>query len=566
MSCANHSIYINGRNVNLSQFSVYAKINDRWDHITDGRKLQAWLKEHEEDSTILSVLPLGTPARYAEEGWVTQTSTKYLLGKGKQIANGKTDPLFHDLTTTPAGDSTGLAVSILSARVKDGVFISDDKVSKNWRKAQADAMLQFFEERVARGDADRQAFQDTLRFVLGGQHGDRSVYDELKREFGTLAPGDFRHSIDHRQALAALHQMVKDDTLQPALQLVQSLETRYLHSAARDVMRSKRINLTRAAEVMKALREGEAPVSPFVAAAFLAHCSRAGGLGSLSQEELSSKEVREALGALAGISHQIPRLTVIDVVDVAGSICTNRRNAATVAGPETWVTMDGATTGFEGLRKIHEFDVSDVAQFLALEPLRTRHPNIDPAVLTPAERSALPDLEFDSPARIVRSARALKVAQAALSYNTTAYGGRVVLETADRLEELTGGLSIVESQRFLNDVLSKADPDQAAKQRRQLDDATNRARAVIHSMLMGSLPADRVDPDVVIDVGNYRKAVEEIADSVLLNGDPATFLRAISSTRTTIELMRFSVASGYVPRKGGNIEDTAADINRALVS
>ena len=173
-------------------------------------------------------------------------------------------------------------------------------------------------------------------------------------------------------------------------------------------------------------------------------------------------------------------------------------------------------------------------------------------------------MEIDSPARVARAARALKTAQAALSHNTTAYGGKIVLDAADKIEDLTGGRSITETQRFLNDVLSQADPAQATKQRRQLDDATNRARAVIHNMLTGALQKDHVDPDVIAEVGDYRKAVEGIINSVLLEGDPATFLRAISSTRTTIELMRFSVASGYVPRKGGNIEDTAADIQRVL--
>jgi hypothetical protein len=564
MSCANHSIYINGRNINLSQFEVRALIDDRWEYITDGRRLQSWLKEHDADSVTLSVLPRGTlSATEPTDGWVTTTSSQYLLGKGKQIANGKPDPLFEDLTTSRDGVLLGLAVSTISARVKDGVLSSDDKVAKNWRKAQADALLQFFEERVARGDSTDQAFSDSIRFVLGRQHSMLNVVDELEKEFGTRAPFEPWKG-DRRRALSELHRMVKDDTLQPALELMGHLAMRNTDNATREVMRSKRIGLVRAADMMKALRDGENPVSPQAVSSFLASCSSAGGLGTLDREELASKQVRAALETLAEKSKLVRGLSVIDVVDVAGSICTNRRNPAMLSGPETWVTMDGATTGFEGIRAIHEFDVSDVTKLLALKPARTRHPNIDPTRIPDEERSALPQVEIDSPARVARAARALKTAQAALSHNTTAYGGKIVLDAADKIEELTGGRSITETQRFLNDVLSQADPAQATKQRRQLDDATNRARAVIHNMLTGALQKDHVDPDAIAEVGDYRKAVEGIINSVLLEGDPATFLRAISSTRTTIELMRFSVASGYVPRKGGNIEDTAADIQRVL--
>jgi hypothetical protein len=564
MSCANHSIYINGRNVNLSQFKVSAFADGQWAPVTDGRMLQAWLKEQGLDSVTLSVREKGASHfDDPENGWVTTTSSKYILGKGKQIANGKPDPLFQDLTTSREGELISLAVSTISARVKDGAFTSEGNVAKNWRKAQADAMLQVFEERVARGDSTAQAFSDSIRFVLGRQHGDLNVIDELQNAFGTREPFE-QWKGDHRQALAALHRMVKDDSLQPALALMHHLSMHNSRNVTRDLMRSKRVSLTRAADVVKALREGEDPVSPQAAAAFLAQCSSVGGLGTLTQEELSSKTVRAALETLATRSKHVTGLSVVDVVDIAGSVCTNRRHPANLSGPETWVTIDGATTGFEGLRAIHEFDVSDVSQLLALKPVRNRNSRLDPALIPDDERSALPAVEIDSPARVVRAARALKAAQAALSYNTTAYGGRAVLDVADKLEQLSGGISISERHRFLNDVLSQADPAEATKQRRQLDDATGRARTVIRNMLTGALPLDHVDPDVVAGVGDYSKAVEGIIDSVLLEGDPATFLRAISSTRTTIELMRFSVANGYVPRKGGDIEATAADIQRVL--
>lgn len=557
MSCANHSIYVLGRNVNLSQFSVFAKGADgEWYHVTDGLALQAELKARGAESVELSVCPRGATISEASSGWIVEQSSKYLLGKGKQIAAGKEDPLGKDRATSHDHEQNRikLAVTCVSSAVKDRLVSSQEKESKDWRRAQADGMLRFHEELVAMGTPVEQALNDTVRVALGSQFSRLDVLSELRRAGIGVS--------DTREAVAVLHRMVKDDTLAPALHTLESFSAHVKRSDVSARLLSRRsMDITAAESAVRALR---APgVSTRDIGVFFSGCSRS---GVLDKEELDSPAVRSAIANISSHAVTTPGPTVMDIADLAASIATSRPSLSTGTSGMTYRTMDGTTVGFEGLSVLNSIDPTDVAAFLQNPAVTSSRSGMAETLelLHPDERRAEPQQEFDPPARVVRAARALKVAQAALAYNVTAYGGPTVLAIADRVEAATNGASIQETRRFIEDVLAHSDPVAAESRRAALHAAESQARTIIRTMITGALPKERVDESVLADVTDYTKAVDDIVQGVLTTGDPATFLRAISSSVTTRELMRFSVANGYVPRQAGSANATAEDINRVF--
>jgi hypothetical protein len=556
MACANHSIYINGINVNLGQFSVFWQRTDgTWDQVTDGRKLQAMVNKLGDPVVTFSVCANGAEPSEAEHGWVTQTSAKFILGKGKRIAKGKKDPNFTDRTASSEGHALARVAFLTSERLREDAFASEEKRAKNWRKAQADALLWAFEERIALGKDPEEAFSTVIDATFGKRLGAGRLKEEIDRTYGASA--------EKREVLASLNRMVANDTLEPALHTLASFRAAQdaTSPAAQTLAPRKNLNLRSASTLIEALRTQHSSVPPTVIASFLSQCSSYGGYERLSPSELSNPEVHRALSAI-GFKER-PALSIIDVADVAGSITSHTRTQG--VGPSNWTTVDGGTVSFEGLRAIHSIDVADAASLLSLKPVRDSRPTLDPDIAKNELGSALPPDTISTPDQLRRAARALKAAQAVLSYNTAAYGGQHALDLADRIETLTSMNSISETTRFLNDHLHKAEPARASKELRELRAATDKARVILHSTIAGAIQRESAIQNVISDAANP-KAVDELVDAILLNGHPATFLRAISSTRTTIELMRFSVASGYVPRKGGNIEDTAADIQRALTT